>query len=568
MYQRERNDFGRPCIAFGASETVILDEFLPDQDVRAQHMERNPTVLDIQAISEMSESFVNTETVSYVSKGIMHFEGGWPKEVDATEKEQIQRYKKKVEKDDEYLRALKAAIAGLEPSIQQNYSLDIYEDYFPEGDGFQQYAAPPPTAKTLAVFKDPQPIKRSACNISWHPDAGRKIAVAFSIMQFQDPRQDSNAMESYIWDVNNPNTPELGLTAPSPLCCLEYNPKDPHLLVGGAYNGLVCAYDTRTGTAPKEKSIIEDSHRDPVYKICWLAGKTPFECVSTSTDGQVLWWDVRKMEKPIEGLWLEDKTDNGSRMGATALEYTGAGGKFMAGTEQGKIVACSRKGKTPADKIGNIWEAHCGPVYALQRNAYFPKFYITVGDWSVKLWNEEIRTPIVTSKSFKSYVTDAAWSPTRPGVFVVSKFDGTLDVWDVYYKQSDPTLSLQVDADALKCLKYQELGSYVATGSVDGSVYMLELSETLSQMQPNEKVNVMNMLERESRREKALEARAKELKAKLKRQEDAAKGEDEEATPWAELAVGIEEKFWEQVGGKGDEGAPAAPADPAAPAAP
>jgi len=207
-------------------------------------------------------------------------------------------------------------------------------------------------------------------------------------------------------------------------------------------------------------------------------------------------------------------------------------------------------------------------VYALQRNAYFPKFYITVGDWSVKLWNEEIRTPIVTSKSFKSYVTDAAWSPTRPGVFVVSKFDGTLDVWDVYYKQSDPTLSLQVDADALKCLKYQELGSYVATGSVDGSVYMLELSETLSQMQPNEKVNVMNMLERESRREKALEARAKELKAKLKRQEDAAKGEDEEATPWAELAVGIEEKFWEQVGGKGDEGAPAAPADPAAPAAP
>lgn len=63
--------------------------------------------------------------------------------------------------------------------------------------------------------------------------------------------------------------------------------------------------------------------RQPVYKIAWLAGKTPFECVSTSTDGQVLWWDVRKLAEPVEGLWVEEKTDAHQRLGATALEYTG-----------------------------------------------------------------------------------------------------------------------------------------------------------------------------------------------------------------------------------------------------
>ena len=66
-------------------------------------------------------------------------------------------------------------------------------------------------------------------------------------------------------------------------------------------------WDTRTGSAPKEQSIIEKSHRDPVYSIAWLSGKTATECASTSTDGQVLWWDIRKLAEPAEQLSLDDK---------------------------------------------------------------------------------------------------------------------------------------------------------------------------------------------------------------------------------------------------------------------
>ncbi len=43
-----------------------------------------------------------------------------------------------------------------------------------------------------------------------------------------------------------------------------------------------------------------------------------------------------------------------------------------------------------------------------------------------------------------SYLTDGCWSPTRPAVFYTTKMDGTLDIWDVIFKQNDPTLSLQV----------------------------------------------------------------------------------------------------------------------------
>jgi len=443
-------------------------------------------------------------------------------------------------------------VDNLQSDIMQNYSLDIYEEYFDGDEGVGNYGADAPSAKTLAVFKDPSEVKRTVSNISWYPDGGKKLAVAFAIMQFQDYRMEKMSEASYIWDVNNPNTPEASLSPASPLCCLEYNPKDPHLLVGGSYNGLVSAFDTRVGETPKESSIIEKSHRDPVYKVAWLQGKTPFECASTSTDGQVLWWDIRKLGEPSETLQLEDKASGveGRLMGGVSMEYTGAGGKFLIGTEQGKVISCSRKGKTNADKLGAVYEGHCGPVYGLQRNPFFPKYFLTVGDWTVRLWNEELKAPIMTSKFFKNYVLDASWSPTRPGVFVTTKMDGTLDVWDYFYKQNDPTLSLQVDGDGLKTVKVQEQGQLLATGSVDGSVYMLELCEGLSVMQPNEKNSVMQMLERESKREKNLEARAKELRQKEKRAAESTAGETVEKTPWEETAKTIEEKFWEMIGGK------------------
>ena len=109
-------------------------------------------------------------------------------------------------------------------------------------------------------------------------------------LQFQDWRIERASHASYIWDVNSPNEPEMALHPVASLCCLDaYNPKCNDLLVGGLYNGLVSFWDTRKGPNPVETSVIECSHRDPVYDICWLAGKTATDCVSTSTDGQVLY---------------------------------------------------------------------------------------------------------------------------------------------------------------------------------------------------------------------------------------------------------------------------------------
>lgn len=108
------------------------------------------------------------------------------------------------------------------------------------------------------------------------------------------------------------------------------------------------------------------------------------------------------------------------------------------------------------------------------------------------------------------------WSPTRPGVFFTIKMDGTMDVWDLFYKHNEPTLTVEVNKGMRAvflcrlalCMLHQncvlcntgpniapfmsyepqvsdqpltafaahESGSTVAVGTADGSTTVLQLS--------------------------------------------------------------------------------------------
>jgi len=403
-------------------------------------------------------------------------------------------------------------------AMRQNTALDIYEEYFE--DSYTSMSMEPPSAITTHVFRDPSPFKRCATSVSWVPDRNDKIAVSYSILGFQaTPEGMSTA--SYIWNLENPNYPEQDLVPQSPLCCLEYNNKEHNVVIGGSYNGLVAWWDVRRGSQPVDSSPIEKSHRDPVYQINWLPSKTQTECASVSTDGYVLWWDTRKLGEPIEVLPLEPKNSQGEGLfGGVSLEYGEVGGpaKFMVGTEQGVVIMCNRKAKNPQDRIGTSYSGHHGPVYAIQRNPFFPKFFLTIGDWTARIWMEDIRTPIMTTKYHANYLTAGCWSPSRPGVFFTTKDSGELDIWDFAFKQNSPTLAgIRVSDAALQSIRVTKSGS-VAVGAADGSTTVIKISESLSAPQATEKSSINQMLEREMKREKNLEARQKELKQKAKKE--------------------------------------------------
>lgn len=87
--------------------------------------------------------------------------------------------------------------------------------------------------------------------------------------------------------LENPNKPQMILTPAVPIVCLEYNPKDPHMLSSGMFSGQVCFWDTRKGSDPIETSPMEVSHRDPVHNVLWINSKSGTEFFSASSDGQV-----------------------------------------------------------------------------------------------------------------------------------------------------------------------------------------------------------------------------------------------------------------------------------------
>ncbi|KAG7471537.1 dynein intermediate chain 2, axonemal [Solea senegalensis] len=463
----------------------------------------------LQVCRDMSEHQVNTERFESSSCGLNHVEGGWPKDINPAEMEQTIRFRKKVEKDEGYINSILQLGSVMEHCSRQNNSTDLYQDYFEDED--QEDESQETTfAKTINVFRDPNEVKRMVTGLSWHPDSGRKLAAAYSCLEFQRSSKDVS-VDSYIWDIENPNRPEMALKPTSPLVCLDYNPKDSHTLVGGSYNGQIAYWDTRRGGHPVEFSSVEQSHRDPVYKIIWLQSKTGTDAFSASTDGQVLWWDIRKMSEPTERLVLDlGREGNLDRaLGAISLEFEATmPTKLMVGTEQGVVVSCNRKAKTPAEKIVCTYDGHHGPVYALQRNPFFPKNFLTVGDWTARIWSEDIKeSSIMWTKYQMSFLMDACWSPVRPSVFFTVKMDGVLDAWDVLLKQNDPK---------------------------------------------NEKSLLAAMFERETKREKILEARQKELRLKERsrsaqsREEEVTGREEGEETP-DQLILNAENNFFNMV---------------------
>ena len=132
----------------------------------------------------------------------------------------------------------------------------------------------------------------------------------------------------------------------------------------------------------------------------------------------------------------------------------------------------------------------------------------------------------MTTKYHASYLTDGCWSPTRPGVFFTTKMDGTLDIWDYFFKQNDPTFTLQVTDIPLHTLRVEDKGRLIATGAADGSTTLFEICAGLAVMQPNEKPSISQMLEREAKREKNLETRARELRNLEKKREQMEKAKD------------------------------------------
>ena len=141
---------------------------------------------------------MNTESAVCESRGINHKEGGWPRDVNPLEADQMARYRKKVEKDETFGRSVNHLGQYMEHYIKQNNIFSIYEEYFTDAPNV---ANPDPNPlRTLHYVKDPSRHPRPITGLSWSPDGGLRLAVAYS-NSFDKNLFQEKENESYIWNV-------------------------------------------------------------------------------------------------------------------------------------------------------------------------------------------------------------------------------------------------------------------------------------------------------------------------------------------------------------------------------
>ncbi len=338
---------------------------------------------------------------------------------------------------------------------------------------------------------------------------------------------------------------------------------------------MISYYDLRkpngpAGTCrPVECSAIEKSHHDPVSDVYWISSKTGHQCVSVSTDGQMLWWDTRKLAEPIDCLILETNSKGGGIiLGGSSLEYSTEAGptKFLVGTEQGIVMSVNLRNKKTNNGI-TIFDTgagkHQGSIPTIQRNPSHNKYFMTIGDWRARIWSDDLKNPVITTSYHDSYLTSGCWSPTRAGVFYVTRADGVMDIWDIGHNQNEIAYSHKVSDASLSSISVegntQGGGKLVAVGDANGTVSLLEVCDSLAHPKQNEKSIVNAMFERETKREKNLEVREREIKRARAQEEERLKREEKEAEIDAknrehdELAK-LEEEFFTVVKETDEEG--------------
>ena len=145
-YIRKRREFGRPVDHLTVTEPRVLAVLPPLLASKTQDfLQKTSQNLEVSCIPKQSEHEVNTERVISKNMGVLHMEGGWPKDIDPTEKDQTQRYRKKVEKDETYIKEVKAMLQHKKGNKQQ---------LFDSGEFFmnaQKAASPAPPAAAAAA---------------------------------------------------------------------------------------------------------------------------------------------------------------------------------------------------------------------------------------------------------------------------------------------------------------------------------------------------------------------------------------------------------------------------------
>ncbi|XP_026753346.2 dynein intermediate chain 3, ciliary-like [Galleria mellonella] len=522
-YTKLRRNFGRQPL-FQDVSAQMIDSINPNIAYQKDYILRNPVNREVQATLPQSQNEINTKTLVIREQGINHTEGGWPREVHLYNEEHLIRHRRRVMHEDNYIHAIKKLAPMMEHYVDQNNAINIYETYF--DDMQSQVAVEKYNVRVANVFRDS--YKRPISCLSWTNEKIPKLAVSYSDKTCTLNSEIYRNNDCYLWDICKQTEPFSKLQPDGPCWQLACSPIHPELLIGGLANGVVNVFDIRESANAISRSTIYNSHRGPITALLFTHSRTNTEFFTGSPDGQCLWWDFRNLSKPLDHLPMSVKIPVGQEPnlsnaeGVSSLEFDHAlPTKFLCGTESGLVINVNRMGRSHSEILTSYWNTHSGPVRAVHRSPCTIRMFLTCGDWTVRVWSEEVRTaPIIVTKPYNNQVTDASWTPLRFSSYMAICEGGNFYYWDFLRKYREPVATLKVSKYQLTRLTCHSEGKSVAIGDINGSVFLVQLSENMVIPGNHDKQLMSQTYERETRREHILDARLKEIRLKIRAEEE------------------------------------------------
>eukprot|EP00750_Incisomonas_marina_P018256 INCI2787.1.p1 GENE.INCI2787.1~~INCI2787.1.p1 ORF type:complete len:859 (+),score=186.37 INCI2787.1:279-2855(+) len=359
---------------------------------------------------------------------------------------------------------------------------------------------------------------------------------------------------------------------------LEFERLNSHVNAGE--DGASSGKDGAGGKDQKPLSVldlssIDASHNRPVQQLLWLPRGMEFtargevrstasdggdvskaeinQFATIATDGRMHIWDIRFREAKAKRV---KKAANGKAEIEEAtwaplctVTVTGETGTAAIGVRQmlfplveGDVtkdkkellcyfaadsgqLACLDVVKAAVanpneDDRGVKWvrKDHFRPARCLVRSPFFNDIIVSVGDWDFNIWKEGFDTPLFTSTMSSTYLRSARWSPTRPGLLFVARFDGVIDVWDFADQSHRPATEIVVGLSPIDTMEFwtshaggvaEKRTVLLATTDLTGALHILQLSKQLTRPISNELALISSYFDRElSHREFVQERKA------------------------------------------------------------
>lgn len=267
-----------------------------------------------------------------------------------------------------------------------------------------------------------------AVDCDWSPQFPELVAV-------------TSGAEIAIWSLDEPNSPEYRLHAPtSGLCAVRFVPGQPHLIVACSSTGQIFAWDLRDGrygTLPAVRSLRSG------YAIAGLSVATAGQVVTVTDDGLVCSWIADRLVRPQQEL----------RISSTAVPRCVAvdaqGSHAYVGALDGSLTTLRLIPSLGAEPgiSSTISTAHDGPITSLSLRAPpagsgCAPYLMTCGlDWTLRLWrlDAEGHEPQIVEKiqMRDAFPSALAWRPGHPSQFAVVS-DRWLQVWDLLQDTKNP----------------------------------------------------------------------------------------------------------------------------------